>query len=187
MEKLMKDYIESTHGVDEQLVKGLDDLKQVNKRSDLVHYLFLRGISAKENKNMSEVRYCTSNILQLTQDSNKRLYKNMQWDIPQITKEHIQFLEYGLGLSERMYKFETYKLIAFHFVVSILIFLVSYGIFKVDLSRALSYAFIFLVIDVVLLLIVRNKKANQIVKQSLEKKVKYPIIKYMDFYLSDHE
>lgn len=187
VDQLMMNYLRNGKAINESLKKEMDETKELNSRSDYFNYLFLYGQDARLNNRKREIRYCVSNMIQLMQDQNKSLYIKLQWDRVVPTQEHIEFLDYGMQLSDRLFTMETYKAITLNFVMTLAIIAITWLVFKKELSYALSIGSVFFILDAILLIIVRKKKTHEIVSRNINKSISVKLVELEKSYKSHYE
>ena len=182
MDTLIQQYIKNDMTVSSEIALGLDEIMNksaINKRSELVNFLFLEGRRSLQEQHLSDARYCVSFLVSLLHDSNKRMFPRIQWDDITISKELIEFMDFGINMSERMFKIETIKLIGIQVIFSFAVFLLLLFGARMDLALAISTSSLLFLIDLFVILYIRNKKAKNIADLSISKGVKGQLHKFV--------
>lgn len=182
--QLMKKFVENGQILNEEITNELNQLilhKDVQKRSEFIDALFLYSHSVVDEKRMYDLRYSVSNIYQATQDVNKKLYKGLKWDLFIPNKELIHLLDYGISVSERLYKLQTYKLVFYNFLIAVVIF-TFLMVFKLPFEKALLNASIFFIIDIGLLVFIRSKNMKNMSRLEVDKGVSKEILEFVNYF-----
>lgn len=185
--EIMKKYINNNKVIDDNIRKSLEQIEDIDNRSDYFNYLYLWGQDAREQHRKGEVRFCVSNMIQVMRDQNQRLYRNMEWDSIIPTQEHLEFMEYGMQLSERLYKMETYKLIFLNIIMSSVIVGITLLFFNMELERAVTIGSVFFIIDAIILVFVRKHRTQDIVRTNLSKNVSLRLIDMVINHKNEYE